>query len=66
MAKLTFHTSFEDLKTSKSSIQPEKSDSVIEFELKELIHRLKNHLYPKELSKAKDPSSHKEPLQSID
>jgi hypothetical protein len=46
--KLTYYTSFNDLKTSKNSIHTKQSDSVKEFELKEFINLVKeNHLSKK-------------------
>ena len=57
MASLTYHTSFEDLKKSESSIHPAKSDSVKESELKELVHFLKSHLSPREKSMANESSN---------
>jgi len=55
MAKLTYHTSFEDLKKSENSIHPAKLNSVKEFEVKELVLFLKNHLSPRDRSMANEP-----------
>lgn len=43
MTKLTRYTNIEDLKASKDSLQPQKSISELELELKEFITLLKNH-----------------------
>ena len=43
MIKLTRYTNIKDLKASKSSIQPQKSDSERESELKAFITLLKDH-----------------------
>jgi hypothetical protein len=48
MTKLTYYTSIEDLKASKSSFLPRKSDSERELELKEFIALLKDHSSPSE------------------
>jgi hypothetical protein len=57
MTKLTFHISFEDLKTTNNTIRPDKRDSVEELELVELVKLFKNNLRPREYSEANDLSN---------
>ena len=57
MTKLTFHISFEDLKTTNNTIRPDKRVSVEELELVELVKLFKNNLRPREHSEANDLSN---------
>jgi hypothetical protein len=57
MTKLTFHISFEDLKTTNNTIHADKRDSVQELELVEMVNIFKKNLHPREQSKANDLSN---------
>jgi hypothetical protein len=56
MAKLTYYTSFQDLKTDKVHKSLNRSDSAKESELKELLALLSDHRFTKNHS-ASHPSS---------
>jgi len=56
MAKLTYYTSFQDLKSDKTHKSQHHSDSAKESELKDLLALLSEHRYTKSRS-ASHPSS---------
>lgn len=57
MTKLTYHISFEDLKTTNNTIRTEKRDAAEELELVEMVQLFKTNLRPKEHFEESDVSN---------
>jgi hypothetical protein len=55
MTKLTYYTSFDDLKASKSTIDADRSQSTQQSELREFFTLLKDHCISQSSSKLNDP-----------